>query len=574
MSSRSISQIQGASAPSLADLLAALATDDLPERKRQELGSAIRTASRALGQSPQNIPADARLLASRLKQVAPAAIGLSRGRWNNVRSLLRTALALRQPISPGRNSHDLLPEWLALSHKLKSRSDQIALSRVLRFCSARGIGPSAVTEKTFDDYHLHLEHSLLKRPHQTFAMTVKAWQRAEIAIAGWPQIGLAIPDRRRQWVSGWDGFPQSLHQDCQAWCDRLAGRDLIEDAPFRPVRPATLAHREWQIRAFASAVVRMGRDPKSLTGLADLVEIDAFKTGLRFFLDREGGKPTSAIADLASSLKAVARHYVRVKPHHLERMGAIIRRLTPGRVGLTESNRTRLRPFDDRANVAALLKLPEELMRQARRHRNVERGAVRAQMAVAIEILLMAPIRISNLVQLDIERNLVRPGQGRALHLVVPAEAVKNREPLEYPLPPESVDLLERYIREFRPHLACKGNTSLFPGTGGGCKNQAFFGDQISRTIRAHTGLRVHPHLFRHIGAKLFLDANPGAYEVVRRVLAHRSIDTTTGFYTGLETPAAVRHFDKTILELRKFSSMERYKRPNRIASNRSGQGK
>jgi hypothetical protein len=56
-------------------------------------------------------------------------------------------------------------------------------------------------------------------------------------------------------------------------------------------------------------------------------------------------------------------------------------------------------------------------------------------------------------------------------------------------------------------------------------------------------------NISHHIGAELFLDANPGAYEVVRRVLAHRSIDTTTGFYTGLETPAAVRHFDKTILE-------------------------
>jgi len=47
-------------------------------------------------------------------------------------------------------------------------------------------------------------------------------------------------------------------------------------------------------------------------------------------------------------------------------------------------------------------------MRQARRHRNLQRGAVRAQMAAAIEILLMAPIRMRNLVSLDIEQNLVR----------------------------------------------------------------------------------------------------------------------------------------------------------------------
>jgi site-specific recombinase XerD len=561
MSSESISRTECASATSLADLLATLKAGDLPERKRQELASAIRTAARALGRSPEIIPADGRLLANRMKEVAPAAIGISRGRWNNVRALLRTALALVQPISPGRHRNDLSPEWLALSNELGSRSDKIALSRALHFCSARGIAPNAVTEGTFDEYRLHLDRSLLKRPNETFALTVRAWRRAEEAIEGWPKIAVSIPDRRRYWVSGWGRFPEPLRRDCQAWCDRLAGHDLLEDAPFRPVRPATLAHREWQIRSFASALVRMDRDPSTLTSLRDLIEIDAFKTGLRFFLDREGGAPTTAIADLASSLKAIARHHVRVEPHHLDQMGSIIRRLAPGRRGLTEANRTRLRPFDDRGNILALLKLPDELMRLARRHRNLQRGAVRAQLAVAIEILLMAPVRMSNLVKLDIEQNLVRPGQSRALHIVIGAEDVKNREPLEYPLPLESIDLLERYIGEFRPHLSSAGNSALFPGIAGGPKNQAFFGTQISRTVYAHTGLRVHPHLFRHIAAKLFLDAHPGSYELVRRVLGHRSIDTTTSFYTGLETTAAVRHFDKTILNLRRESSVNGSKR-------------
>jgi integrase len=574
MSSRSISRAEYALVASLADLLAIVRASDLPERKRQELASAIRTVARALARSPEDIPADGRFLASRLKDVAPAAIGVSRLRWNNVRSLFRTALTFVQPISPGRNRNDLSPEWAALSNNLASRSDKIALSRVLHFCSARGIGPNAVTDETFDEYRLHLDQSFLKRPNQRFASTVRAWRRAEAAIEGWPQIDVSAPDRRGYWVSRWDRFPESLHRDCQAWLERLAGRDLLEDAPFRPVRPATIAHREWQVRAFASALVRMGRDPTTLTSLDDLVQIDVFKSGLRFFLDRASGAPTTAIADLAGVLKAVARHHVRVEPHHLDQMGSIIRRLAPGRRGLTETNRTRLRPFDDRRNILALLNLPDELMRQARRHRNLQRGAVRAQLAVAIEILLMAPVRMSNLVKLDIEQNLVRPGQGRALHIVIGAEEVKNREPLEYPLPPESVDLVERYIREFRPHLTSAGNSALFPGIGGSSKNQAFFGTQISRTVRAHTGLRVHPHLFRHITAKLYLDENPGSYEVVRRVLGHRSIDTTIAFYTGLETSAAVRHFDKTILHLRREKSMKGNKRTKRIRKNRSERGK
>ena len=201
-------------------------SSDLPERKRQELGSAIHTVARALGQSPQSVPADRRLLAS--------AKGGRSGRYQH---LPRPVVQHPQPgahRTRARAGDDLLPDWAALSHKLGSRSDRIALSGLLRFCSARGISPSAVTVETFD-YHAHLEYSLLKTPHQTFAMTVKAWQRAQIAVTGWPQIGVVIPDHRRQCVFVWDRFPEALYQDCQAWCDRLAGRDLLYIASDRAV---------------------------------------------------------------------------------------------------------------------------------------------------------------------------------------------------------------------------------------------------------------------------------------------------------------------------------------------------
>jgi site-specific recombinase XerD len=108
-----------------------------------------------------------------------------------------------------------------------------------------------------------------------------------------------------------------------------------------------------------------------------------------------------------------------------------------------------------------------------------------------------------------------------------------------------------RYIRDFRGPLATKGNTALFPGRGGGAKWQHVLAGQICRTVYAHTGLTVNVHLFRHLDAKLYLDRNPGGYEVVRRVLGHRSITTTVRSYTGREKAAAARHFDQTILGIR-----------------------
>ncbi|MCH7792962.1 MAG: tyrosine-type recombinase/integrase [Planctomycetes bacterium] len=176
------------------------------------------------------------------------------------------------------------------------------------------------------------------------------------------------------------------------------------------------------------------------------------------------------------------------------------------------------------------------------------------QMAVAIEILTMCPLRIGNLANLKLDETLfwTRPGRKGRLLLSIPSDEVKNREPIEFELPTESAQLIERYLDSYRPALFNRPGDWLFPGKADRAKRPGSLGPQIKRIIYKHTGLEVNAHLMRHIGAKLFLDCNPGSYEVVRRVLVHRSIDTTTESYTGFETKSAARHFDDVILEQRR----------------------
>jgi integrase len=538
----------------LADVLAAVQTAALPNRQRQELSSALRTVGRALDRPLERILADPSHLSPRLTAVAPIAISVSARSWTNVRFRVRKALGLIRRMSPGRNTNPLTPAWAALWGPLESRRVRIALSRFVRWCSANGIAPEAVAATTFVEFREHLDDALLKHPNGAFAELVRGWRVAQGTVESWPKVEVTMPDRRDRWTLPWSVFPPSLRVDCEAWLNRLAGRDLLEEAPFRPVQPSTVKRREQQIRGFASALVLRGRDPATITNLKDLVEIEAYKSGLRFFLERSGGKSTTAIVDLAGTLRAIARHHLKFAKDHLDRMAT--RRLSSGRRGLTQKNRDLLRQFDDLENVHALLGLPEKLIGIAGRKRDPRAGALLAQFAVAIEILIMAPIRLGNLCALDLEQNLVRPRRrGKELHIVLPAEQVKNKEPLEYPLSPPSVELIEHYLKEHRLVLASPNCTALFPGRRDGAKKPVTLGLQITETIRSHTGLTMNPHLFRHVMAKIYLDANPGGYEVVRRVLGHRSIDTTTAYYTGLETAAAVRHFDEAVLKARKPKS-------------------
>ena len=70
--------------------------------------------------------------------------------------------------------------------------------------------------------------------------------------------------------------------------------------------------------------------------------------------------------------------------------------------------------------------------------------------------------------------------------------------------------------------------------------------------IRASTCPRIG---FGMPQAKIFLDRNPGQYEVIRQLLGHKDISTTIAFYAGAESVTAARHYARTILQIRGGSS-------------------
>lgn len=72
-------------------------------------------------------------------------------------------------------------------------------------------------------------------------------------------------------------------------------------------------------------------------------------------------------------------------------------------------------------------------------------------------------------------------------------------------------------------------------------------GKAITKTIRDETGLDVNPHLFRHVGAKIFLREQPGAYEAVRRLLAHSQTSSTIDAYAGFETDAVASAYARIL---------------------------
>ena len=89
--------------------------------------------------------------------------------------------------------------------------------------------------------------------------------------------------------------------------------------------------------------------------------------------------------------------------------------------------------------------------------------------------------------------------------------------------------------------------TTCFQAENGAHKDIKTLGEQISKRIGREIGLVVTPHQFRHAAAALILRTDRGNYELVRRVLGHRSLATTTSFYIGLKSLSAAERFGEIV---------------------------
>src|SRR6266566_9971086 len=248
----------------LADVILSISQAELPERRKQELRSAVRTVAKLLGSDPAAIAADPTALRCRLHTVAPEAHGMSRGRWANVRSLLLKALALARPMMPGRSAQPILVEWDALATKLPfSRS--VRLLPALRFLSARGVGPANVTLADLKDYRDAIVNDRLRKdPEKSWDRLVWTWNWCRNEIDAWPSIVIDRPPKREIYLLPWSAFPPSLKADVDGFLRRLSGNDLSEDGPPRPVRASTIEKRRYQLRIATSALIHRGEDANSI----------------------------------------------------------------------------------------------------------------------------------------------------------------------------------------------------------------------------------------------------------------------------------------------------------------------
>jgi integrase len=426
---------------------------------------------------------------------------------------------------------------------------------LFHFCSAQRIEPHDINDEVLDRFSLALvQESIVRHPFEIYRGAIKSWNNAAERISGWPQQRLNFRRRRKIFSLPWAAFPQTFVADVEAYLRRAAGLDLSDDHFTRVQRPRTLQTRRAQLRLFASALVRSGINAESLVDLRAMLSPEVAAQGLQFLVARNKDRSSVQISNIALFLATLGTR-LDMSQETVARLRRFAGKLKVTQHGMTPRNREALRAFDDQIAVAALLDVPRRVLREVLKgSRRGYREAKLVQTALAVELLLNAPVRIQNLASIDLERHVLEVGTrgDRAVHLLFPAAEVKNANDLEFPLMPESIKLLDDYLLDWRPLLLTGPSPFLFPGKRPDRpKGNGMLSMQIRKLVHDLTRLDMPAHRFRHAAAKIFLDRNPGQYEVMRQLLGHKDKDTTISIYAGAESASAARHYAKTILGIR-----------------------
>jgi hypothetical protein len=155
--------------------------------------------------------------------------------------------------------------------------------------------------------------------------------------------------------------------------------------------------RRRELVAAVRAAVEGGIPLEDLQSLRDLLRPDRVEAIIDHYWQKNGEIPSLYTIDLAAKFLVLAQSEPGIDPADLERLDEI--RLAIGEhrpTGLTDKNRALVRQVIQSGIWSKVVALPQHLMAEARSgtRKSPVTSAVTAELAVAILILTMAPIRM------------------------------------------------------------------------------------------------------------------------------------------------------------------------------------
>jgi len=483
---------------------------------------------------------------------------VTKRRWSEIRSIcgriLKRAGILAITV---RRNNALTIAWQLrldeLEHFKKTR-----LSGFARFCSKRSIEPGAVTEMTFVEFD---EEELTKsakgkKAYKTGRMARTTWNWAVENMPGWTRPKVEVPNYANRYGLPKSSFRVELAADIDRYadaCRRKKGHvnpfGVLNKKACRRLSDKTIElHREL-IWAMAAIQVRRGRPIAEIDGLEALVDPVWVNQGL-FFLWERYGENTKRLHSFAGTMHSIAKSFVRPKKKVLDALASLCKTAWPdAEPGFSDKNLKMLLQFDSPQLFQSLYMLPYVIAGAIKLQKAITRDDAWAVMiALAIELELTSMVRLGNLAEIDMKKNVWPVGVDGDRLLVFPGIKVKNGQPLQFTLSPQTWELWDFYVEKCRPLLVNGASTLLFPIEADTKKREARIRYHITFTVYRRLKIWVTPHQYRHIGVMVYLKQHPEDYYTPSMALGHKGEETLKKHYAYMSQHQAVKQFTAVVL--------------------------
>ena len=166
---------------------------------------------------------------------------------------------------------------------------------------------------------------------------------------------------------------------------------------------------------------------------------------------------------------------------------------------------------------------------------------------VIIALLALCPIRLRNLAELGLGRQLRRIGE--TWWLILAGDETKTGHPDERPVPEIVGEAIEQWLTHWRS-VFHPSDDAFWPSIKGGALAYTYLGHIITETTRRELGIAVNPHLFRDC-AVYTVAINAGArMGIASGLLQHTNERTVQQYYNKGASLDAVRQYQQILDQL------------------------
>lgn len=187
-------------------------------------------------------------------------------------------------------------------------------------------------------------------------------------------------------------------------------------------------------------------------------------------------------------------------------------------------------------------------------------GAVLYTNGLIIAFMAVRPLRLKNMIGLELGSQLIRQPEGFTVTLL--PQHTKNKRTMEFPVPHDLAGAFVRYLDHHRPLLvgsgsgsptrAYEGPDTVFVTPKGKPFAPDAFEDVITRETLNRLGQRLTPQDFRHCAATTIADFMPEEAGIIRLILGHTTPGMADRYYIHAKGTEAAHKVQSVIATQRK----------------------